>query len=169
MKIWTALLAVLILTGGTAARADELQARWRIGAGANYWVALKDLDEHDVDEDGFSYLASVQLRNPMAGIGADVEMLPDRFGKDAYAGQAYVILGKAVYAGAGIGITLTDGEFANEPFFSFRAGLDLEIFPGLYLDIYGQYRFKDRADLKNEDTDIDLDTIFLGGALRLSF
>jgi hypothetical protein len=169
MKTWIGLLVPLMLMGATTVPAEELQGRWRIGVGANYWVALKDLDEHDVDEDGFSYLASVQLRNPMAGIGVDVEMLPDRVGEDAYAGQAYVILGKAVYAGAGIGITLTDGEFADEPFFSFRAGLDLEIFPGLYLDIYGQYRFKDRADLKNEDTDIDLDTIFLGGALRLSF
>lgn len=164
------ILRWLVLAGlivGAAAWSDE--GRFRLGAGANYWVALDDIDVDDVDENGFSYLVSLQLRNEMAGLGLDAEMMPERFGKDAYAGQVYFILGKGVYAGAGIGMNLVDGEFASEPFYSLRAGIDLELLPSLHLDISANYRFNDTADLKDDDREIDTDTIFLGACLRLAF
>ena len=46
-----------------------------------------------------------------------------------------------------------------------RAGLDLEVLPGLHLDISGNYCFNDTADLKDSHSDID--TISLGAALRI--
>ena len=56
----------------------------------------------------------------------------------------------------------------NEPFFALRAGLNLELLPRIFVDISANYRFNDTAELKDEDTDIDTDTIFLGAALRFA-
>ncbi len=162
-------LAVSTMVWAAGAAAAQDRAELRLGGGVNYWVALEDIDLDEIEEDGFSYVLSLQLRNPMAGLGVDAEMMPERYGDDAYSGLAYVILGRGIYAAAGIGINYVDGEFAEEPFYALRAGVDLEILSSLRLDIYATYRFQDTADLKGDDTDIDTDTVFLGAALRLAF
>ena len=140
----------------------------RLGGGVNYWVALEDLDEDDVDEDGFSYLFSYQYMMDWVGVELDVELLPDRFDEDAVAPAAWFLLGKTLYAGAGIGIVNSDGDFADEPFFALRAGLNLELLPSLYADLSVNYRFNDEADLDDDDRNIDTDTLFLGAAVRFS-
>lgn len=161
---WLAWLVAIGMFGSAMAQGSH-----RIGGGVNYWVALDDIEIDDIDEDGFSYLVSYQYRGRLLGLGLDAEMLPDRFGEDAYAGQAYLIVGAGIYAAAGIGIVHTDGDFADDPFFSLRAGLDIEVLPSLRLDISAQYRFNDETDLEDSDTNIDTDTLFLGAALRLAF
>lgn len=140
----------------------------RIGGGANYWVAVEDIDEEGADDDGFSYLASYQYMMDFVGLELAVEFLPDRFGETALAPEAYFLLGKAIYAGVGIGIVHADGGFADEPFFALRAGLNLEILPEIFVDVSANYRFNDSADLDGEASDIDTDTIFLGAAVRFS-
>lgn len=140
----------------------------RIGGGANYWVAVEDIDAEGADDDGFSYLASYQYMMDFVGLELDVEFLPDRFGETALAPEAYFLIGKAIYAGAGIGIVHADGGFADEPFFALRAGLNLEILPAIFVDVSANYRFNDSADLDGEASDIDTDTVFLGAAVRFS-
>lgn len=139
----------------------------RIGGGAAYWVAIDDIDVDDIDDNGFSYFVSYQYKPGLLGLGIDVEALPDRFGDDSFAPQAYLILGTGIYAGAGVGIIYSDSDFADDPFFSFRAGVNIELLPGLLVDIFGQYRFESEKDLDDSATDIDTDTVFLGGAIRL--
>jgi hypothetical protein len=141
----------------------------RLGVGANYWVTVDDIDADDIDDDGFSYLASYQYWPSLVGMELSVELLPDRFGEDAYAPQAYVLVGSGLYAGAGIGIVNTDGDFADDPFYAFKAGLQFELLPSLYLDLAAHYRFESSEDLEDEDTEIDSDTVFLGAAVRLGF
>lgn len=161
------LACVVLLSAGTdLARAEE--GAHRIGGGVNYWVAIDDIDTDNVDDNGFSYLASYQYRPGLLGLEVDAEFMPDRFGKDAWAPEAYLLLGKAVYAGAGIGIVNSGSDFADEPFFALKAGLDLELLPRVHLDIAANYRFNDQSDIENSTTDIDTDTIFLGAALRLA-
>ncbi|NCA82402.1 MAG: hypothetical protein EOM72_06605 [Opitutae bacterium] len=140
----------------------------RIGVGANYWMALDDLDE-DFDDNGLSYLASYQYWPTLIGLQADVEFLPDMFGEDAIAPAAYLLLGKAIYAAAGVGIVNQDGEWADDPFFALKVGLDLEVLPSLYLDISGSYRFNSEVDLEDAFDAIDTDTVFLGAAVRIGF
>lgn len=142
----------------------------RIGGGANYWVALEDIEVGDdsLDDDGLSFLASYQYITGLFGLELDLEFLPDRFGESAIAPQAYVLLGRSLYAGIGLGIVYSDSEFSDEPFFALRAGFNLELLPGLYADIYGNYRFNDKATFDDEETDIDTDTVFLGAALRFA-
>lgn len=162
LTVWAASLCLLLPV--TLAWSGE----HRLGGGVNYWVALENLDEHDVDENGFSYLISYQYMMDWVGLELDVELLPDRFGEDAVAPAAYFLIGKTLYAGVGIGIVNYDGDFADEPFFALRAGLDLEVLPSLYLDISANYRFNDKADLDDSDRKIDTDTIFLGAAVRFA-
>lgn len=140
----------------------------RLGIGGNYWLTLDDIDlkNQDVDESGFSLAGTYQYWFGLFAVELDVEFLPDRFGDDAISPQAYILAGSGLYAGLGIGTTYTDGDFAESPFFALKAGVNLELLPGIYADIYANYRFNDRKDLDNEETDIDTDTIFLGGAIR---
>jgi hypothetical protein len=159
-------MAALILAAGAS---TGLAGDMRLGAGANYWTVLDDLDAEDVDDSGFSYLGTFQYRGDFVGVELDLEFLPSRFEEDFIAPQAYVILGSAIYAAAGLGILYANEEFANEPFFALKAGLDLEIAPQLFLDLSANYRFNDTAELGNRDTDIDTDTVFLGAALRVAF
>lgn len=160
--LWVLLASFVCLS--TAQAADSAH---RIGAGANYWVALDDVDVDDVDEDGFSYFASYQYRPTLIGLQADLEFLPDRFGEDAIAPAAYLILGKAIYAAAGVGILSIDGDWADDPFFAFKAGLDLEVLPHVFLDVSASYRFDPETELEDAVDNIDTDTVFLGAAVRL--
>ena len=162
------LLLALLVLGFVLFSADLQAGEHRIGGGANYWVALDDLDDEDVDEDGFSYLLSYQHWWNFLGLEVDMELLPDRFGETAFAPEAYLLFGSTIYAGAGIGIQNLDGDFADEPFFALRAGLNLELLPSTYVDISANYRFNDSAQLENARTDIDTDTVFLGAAVRFA-
>ena len=160
--VWIAVAAAMTLTvAGPAMAGDN-----RLGVGANYWVALDDIDS-DVDDTGFSWLLSYQHRAGIVTFELDGELLPDRFGETAIAPEAYLLIGGVIYAGAGIGIIYSDSSFADEPFFALRAGLDLELLPGLHLDVSGNYRFNDSADLKDSQRDIDTDTVFLGATVRI--
>lgn len=158
-------LLVLLFCLASAPAADQAH---RIGAGVNYWVALDDLDA-SLDEEGLSYLATYQYRPTLVGFQADVEFLPDLFGENAIAPAAYLLVGSAIYAAAGAGILNVDGEWAEEPFFALKAGLDLELLPSIYLDLSASYRFNYGIDLDDALDEIDTDTVFLGAGLRLGF
>ncbi len=145
----------------------------KIGVGANYWKTVDNVDVENFDEDGLSWIASLQV--PLAEyskIELGVEWFEKGFGgstDDIYAPQAFFILGKGLYAGVGVGGYYTDGEFADDPFYALRAGFDIEILPSLFLDINANYRFQTWDDLSDEGKDIDTDTVTLGAAVRLGF
>ena len=166
-RLLTAFLVMAMIgcVGAIDVRAED----HRLGGGANYWVTVDDIDADDVDDNGFSYLASYQYWPSLIGLELAVEFLPDRFGDDAYAPQAYLLAGSGLYAGAGVGIVNSDGDFADDPFYALKAGLNFELLPSLYLDVAAHYRFESTEDLEDEDTEIDSDTVFLGAAVRLGF
>ncbi len=147
----------------------QARAENRLGAGINYWVALDDVDVESVDDNGFTYFLSFQKRGTLLGFELNLEYAPDRFGESAWAPQAYVIAGSGLYAAAGIGIVYSDSDFADDPFFALKAGLDLEILPEIFLDLSANYRFRDKAQFDDSASDIDTDTVFLGAAVRFAF
>jgi hypothetical protein len=161
-----ALVIVMVLTMVAMWGVLDVRAEHRIGGGANYWVALDDIEIDDIDDNGLSYFGSYQYRKGFVGIDLQIEVLPDFYGEDAYMPQAYVLLGGTIYAAAGVGIVNYDGEWADDPFYALKAGLDLALLPGLHLDIFGNYRFGGERDLDDAIDDIDTDTIFLGAAIR---
>ena len=169
----TLLVASMGLLGmAAAALAQEQKWQNQLGVGVHYWTTVKNIDVNDVDKNGFSYLAMYQLHYGWVGIEADVEWFQKGFGgaeKDVFQPQAYFILGKVVYAAAGIGGYFTDGKFADKPFYAFRVGLDIPLFSILHLDINANYRFENWDDLSTAGKSVDTDTITLGAAARLAF
>ncbi len=141
----------------------------RLGVGANYWTALSSVKVDNVDRDGFSFLASYQYRPGLLGMQLDLEWLPDRFGEKAYAPAAYVVLGRGLYAAAGVGMVHQDGDWADNPFVALRAGVDLEFLQFLFLDLGISYRFDSKTKLSDAFDDIDTDTLYLGAAVRMAF
>lgn len=167
------LLALGSLAGATVASAqvivNQTKGDHRFGVGANYWVSLSDIDVDDVNDNGFSYLISYQYWKNLVGFEAVVEFLPDRFGESAWAPEAYILFGEGIYVAVGIGWIHEDGSWQDKPFYAFRMGFDFKLFGSFYLDIAANYRFNDTSDLKDSDTKIDTDTIFLGATLRYQF
>ncbi|MDA0990853.1 MAG: hypothetical protein O3A51_08890 [Verrucomicrobia bacterium] len=142
----------------------------RLGVGVHYWVAVDDVKIDTVDEDGLAWMFSYQIR-PEGLLSAEIglEILPDNFAGSpdtVYAPQAFALLGSDIYAGVGVGIYYADGDFADDPFFIFRAGLDVEILPQITVDIYGDYRFTEWDNTVTQN--IDTDTVTLAAAVRLA-
>ena len=142
----------------------------RLGAGAHYWTTVKNIDVDNIDKHGFSWVGTLQYWPSLVGLEADVEWLQKGYAgspKDLYAPQAYLLLGKTLYAAVGIGGYYSDGTWNNKPFYAFRIGADLEVLPRLHLDINVNYRFEDWSKLNTSD--VKSDTITLGAAARLAF
>jgi hypothetical protein len=153
-------------------RAQEQERNHRLGIGAHYWTTVKHIDVDDIDKNGFSYLAMYQYHYGWVGIEAALEWFQKGFGgadKDVYQPQAHLIVGKVIYAAAGIGGYYSDGKLADKPFYAFRAGLDIPLLPILHLDINANYRFENWDDLSTDGKSVDTDTITFGAAARLAF
>ncbi len=145
-------------------------AEHRLGGGVNYWYSIDDLkgDDYDFDNNGFGIIASYQYWGGLLGAEVDLELLPDQFDENAISPQAYLLVGRSIYAGIGVGTTYLDGDFAKEPFYALRGGLCLELLPNIYTDLYATYRFNTKVDIDDAVDDIDTDTLFLGAMIRFS-
>ena len=169
MKPFHLLFITLAFLTCTTSFADNSQGA-RLGVGVNYFVALDDIDTDDIDEDGFSYILTYKNQGAgLIGFQVDLELLPDFYGEDAYAPAAYVVLGSGLYIAAGVGIVNIDSEWAEDPFFAFKAGLDLALTSHLSVDVGASYRFDSELELDDAVDGIDTDTVFLGGAVRWAF
>jgi hypothetical protein len=162
-------LCAVVLAFGNITWAED---KHRIGVGVHYWTALESIGDDDVDEDDMAIMVSYQyLITGYLKLEADLEFRDKGYaGSDQYvfSPQAFLLIGKGLYAGAGIGINYSDSEFADEPFYALRVGIDINILPSLFLDINANYRFEEWDFDKIED-DIDTDTITLGAMLRFQF
>ena len=78
----------------------------------------------------------------------------------------YVLAGKGLYGGVGIGSEYSDGVFADTPLFALRVGFDVEVLPLVYLDLNANYRSQKWAI---DQIDIDTNTVTLGAVVRIEF
>lgn len=144
----------------------------RIGGGLHYWIALDDIDEDDVDENGLGIILSYQYRMAQFfTIEADLEFLDEGYAgstETVFSPQAYFLVGLGLYGGVGVGINYSDGDLADKPFFALRAGFDVEVLPSIFLDLHVNYRFE-QWDFDEIKGDIDTDTITLGAIVRFEF
>ena len=165
-------MSVVMLFASLAIGADS-QKSSHFGIGANYWKAVKDIDVQNVDKNGMSWLLTYKYApDTLLKLEADLEVFKKGFAgvtENVYAPQAYVILGAGLYAGLGIGTYYADGGFADSPFYAFKAGLDLELLPSIWLDINANYRFNEWGNLGDVAENISTDTVTIGAALRLAF
>jgi hypothetical protein len=175
MKRWHVVaLAIATLALGFAAVAAA-GGNTSLGLGVHYWKTLDTIEIQDVeiDESGLSWVGSLRLdASALVKFQLDVEMFPEKFGgtdEPVYAPAALLLVGPSIYGGIGIGTYYYKGEFAEEPFYLLRAGLDLDLLPMLSLDINANYRWEDWKDLGDVVEDLDTDTITLGAGIRLTF
>jgi hypothetical protein len=161
-NMFTLLAAFTLLTFGAAYAEDNL------GVGVSFW-SFSDVSEADVeDESGLSFTASYQRHGDLLGVELAAEIFPYRLDGDAWAPQAYLLLGSDIYAGIGVGIMNVEGDWADDPFFALKAGLNFELRPDLFLDVSTGYRFAGKEELKDGITEIDSDTFHVGVALRFA-
>jgi len=126
----------------------------RLGLGVRYNAAAKTLGD-GFDSSGLSYLLSYQLvPASIFKLEADAEIIPSSLtgNKMAVVPQVYALLGSTLYAGLGIGIAYTDGEFSNDPIYNIRAGLDLPL-GAIHIVINANYRFSEFDELSHPSSD----------------
>jgi hypothetical protein len=161
--------ALILALSATLAPAQQN----RIGAGAHYWKTLDKIDSEHFDESGLGWVVSYQRKGgEWTKLELDLEILPDGYGgstNTAYSPQLFLLIGKGVYVGAGVGIDYLNDEFADEPFYILRLGFDVPLLPSLFLDVNANYQFLEFKDIKTLDETIDTDVITLGAQLRLEF
>ncbi|MFL6199950.1 MAG: hypothetical protein ACJ76J_12280 [Thermoanaerobaculia bacterium] len=163
MKRGFLLLMLLALIAGPAA-ADH-----RIGFGVHHWQTVDDLADEGfegIDDKGTSGIVSYQyMPEGIFSLELDLEYFADGFAgstEAAYSPQAYLLVGHGLYAGAGVGVTHSDGE-TSDMFYAAKLGFDIAIIPRLSLDVNANYRFDD-WDLID---DVETDTVTLGALVRL--
>ena len=164
-------VVVLLLFGVWGFFSPAYGGDHRLGLGGHYWRSVDDIDITEIDEDGFAMVVSYQYKPTLIGFQFDVEVADEQLtgkSKAVYSPQAFVIVGGLVYGGLGIGTHYTDGEFADEPFYALKAGLDFELLPHIHLDINANYRF-DNWDIDEVSEDVDTDTVTLGLVGRIEF
>jgi opacity protein-like surface antigen len=166
------LFCLVVIVGLMICSTASAESANRFGIGLHYWVVLEDIDIDDVDENGYSWIFSYQrVLGDFIKLEIDAGLTKEGYaGSDAtvWTPQAYFLIGKTIYAGVGVGINYIDDEFADNPFYALRAGLDFEILPNIFLDINANYRFEDWETEKIKE-DIDTDTVTLGTVLRFQF
>lgn len=160
--------AVIAFSLAWLGSAPAALAGHRLGAGANYWKALNDIDVTDIDESGISWLASYQyIPAGIFKLEVDLEYYPS-LGVDRQAfwsPEIFLLAGGTFYAGVGIGDYFNGDIFSDTPFFMLRAGVDFAILPFLFLDVNANYRFN---NWDNVADDVDTNTIRIGAAVRFA-
>jgi opacity protein-like surface antigen len=170
-KRWLLTVALIgMCAWPAAARAESGDL---FGVGANYWTMLDNIDVHSIDNNGFSWLLTYQFNlAPLFKFETDVEMFPEGFQgvpSASYAPEVYLVIGSWIYGAVGAGILYADNEFADDPFYALRAGLDFELVPQVHLDLNLNYRFAEWTTKDAITEDISADTMMLGAAVRIEF
>jgi hypothetical protein len=168
-KVLLSGLAAAVLAG----LAVPASAEHGLGLGANYWRTVDEIAANsDFDRSGVSYYLTYRYKTESwLFFDAQLERMPEGYMASTnavYAPQLFLGLKiSMIYGGVGAGMFYSDGDWKDDPFYVFRAGVDLNVLPMLYLDINANYRFTDWKELNRDD--INKDTIMLGAAARLVF
>jgi hypothetical protein len=162
------LLAVLLIVAASSMTSTIAHAG--LGVGLHYLRNLGDIDSDeslDLSKDSFGIIGS--LKKTGAGLlsfEGQVEYIFDYAGTgdDMWIPSGWLLAGKFIYGGAGIGVGHIGGEWQSDPFYALRAGVNLPL-GGLSLDAYGTYQFWD-DDALHDLTGEDLDSVTFAAVLR---
>ena len=171
----SALIFGLLLVTLVAAPAQA--ADHRLGVGAHFWRTLDDFTDDifndpfdDIEDDGFAIVASYQyVPDGLFRLEVDLEYYDGGFGgsnEAAWTPIGYVIFGGNWYVGVGVGFTFSDGldGDVSDPFYAARIGREIDLLPGISVDINANYR----ADAFSELEDAESDAITLGAIIRFN-
>lgn len=161
-------LLVATMLVGTGSNASAESQQW-LGGGIHYLRNLGDISDDgnvDLNQNSFSLLASGKRDFGLLAFDGQLEYIFDYIGtgEPMWQPSAWLLVGRFIYGGAGIGIGHTDGEWQDNPFYALRAGVDLPL-GGMELDLYASYRFQSAQELKDL-TGEDLDSLTFAALLR---
>ncbi len=161
--------ATLLLLTTLSAHAAEHS----LGLGAHFFRTIDSVsDVNGIDEDGNSWLLSYQYKpRGLFRLELDLEYFPDSFSgalENAFAPQAFVLIGHGLYGGIGAGKTFSS-DLVNDStdiYYMARFGWELAILGAIGLDLQATYLFDNWDAVR--DFDIDSDTLTLGAVLRFN-
>jgi hypothetical protein len=166
-------IAIAALLGSVFA-APVAAGEHRLGAGVHYWQSLDDLSDDvsdiSIEEDGLSEVLSYQYIAGFIRFEGAAEYFEKGFQGStdwAVSPQFYILAGRGIYAGVGVGVTYSDFESGSwsDPYYIAKAGVDFLLLPKIHLDINADYRFLEWEDID----DYDSDTITIGATVRVGF
>lgn len=165
-------LGIGIFTASQAQAAEN-----RFGLGAQFFKTIDDVADSigddslaDIEDEGYAIVASYQrIPRGLFRFEIDVEYYESGFGgsgEEAITPLAFVLVGRSLYVGVGVGLTFASDldDNASDPFFAARIGYELDILPGLSIDLNANYRSGAFSDLDQFDTD----AATLGAILRFN-
>jgi hypothetical protein len=168
-------LLVLLVGLALAGAAPAAAAEHRLGWGLHAWRTVDELAHRGdrLEPRGVSGVFSYQYVPswpywPLR-LEADLEYFDPGFGgarTEAYAPQAFVVLGERFYGALGGGILYSDsieGKLSDS-FLAARVGWDQRLASRLHLDVALDYRFADWARLWS----FSPDNVTVGAALRVT-
>ena len=166
MKSWIRGLLLLGIVG----LALPVRAENSFGLGAQIYQTTDSLPK-PFEENGLAPVISyrLDLAEPLKLQVEGVYYADEGYAgsrKESFAPQAFLLFGGDLYAGLGLGMLISDGEWSDAPFYALRAGYTIRMFPALHLDLYANYEFANWDGINELDEDLDSDTIGLGAALR---
>lgn len=164
---------VWLVVGALAGVSTVEAAEHRFGIGARFWKTVDDLADDGFDgieDDGYAIVLNYKMKpRGLFHLQVEAEIYEDGFGGSddtAVAPIAYLGIGGNLYAAAGVGVIVSDGlsDNVSDPFFAGRIGWELDLLPGISVDINANYY----ADAFDELGDASTDAITLGALVRFS-
>jgi len=162
---------LLVAAIGVTVAASPAKAGHRLGGGLHYLRNLADIEDDpsiEWDKNSFGFIGSYQYDGGLLKVEGDVEYVFDYAGSGEamWTPSAWLLAGKLIYGGAGIGIGHIDGDWQSDPFYALRAGVDIPL-STFSLDIFGTYQFQSDQDLEDL-TGEDLDSATFAAILRFA-
>ena len=161
---------LIALAIGLGASASASAAEHRFGVGEMYWRSLDDLSSAGIEDDGLApYLTYQYVPEGIFKLELDLEYYSKGFGGSdaaAYSPVGFVLVELGIYAGLGVGVTVSDGltDNVSDPFYAARVGYDFAIIPRVHLDLNANYRAGSFKELE----DYDQDSLTFGAAARVT-
>jgi hypothetical protein len=169
------ILLVSLLVVAAAIPASESEELYRLPTTVTISkLELADLSINEFEQADERQAAVFSLKlNPrnLLQFTTKMRLLPPELNSDpdsVLLPQMFIAVGDDLYAGLGTRYLIEDGILIDDPQFSLRAGVDLEILPYIFLDVRADYRFDDWRELKEEEGFSTEDVVW-GGALRIQF
>jgi hypothetical protein len=162
------LFLVLVVAPSPAAAAEH-----RLGVGAHFWKTVDDIADDgfgDIEDEGYALVLSYRYEpGGFLFFQFDVDYYQDGFGgttENAFSPMVMIGAGGTFYVAAGIGVTVAD-QFdgsVSDPFYVGRVGIEIDLLPGISIDIHANYQASAFAELENVETDATT----LGALVRFS-
>lgn len=162
----------LILLLCAAAFAPSVRAESSLGVGLRYFQMTDSLPKPFKDRGGGGFINWRTYFTDWFGAMAEVDVYVDGFAgtrNEVLSPQAFLVLGRPVYAAVGGGYLFCDGDLSDDPFLALRLGAQGPLTTWFMYDISVSYEFAEWSGVNDVDDRFESDTVVIGAGLRVLF